>query len=510
MSDSKRADSSAREPTPCASSGVSGLDEVLRGGFARDHVYLVEGDPGTGKTTLALQFLLAGAEHGETVLYVTLSESAAELHAVGKAHGWSLDAVRIFELAPSEAQLLPDNQYTFFHPEEIELSQTVQNILRQVEEVQPSRLVIDSLAELRLLAQQPQRYRRQALALKQYFVQKPCTVLLLDDRTSQTSERQLHSVVHGVLTLERNAREYGKNRRRLEVTKLRGSLFMEGYHDLNIDTGGLSVFPRLLAAQHVAEFVPGAISSDVPELDALLGGGLDRGSSTLVIGPAGAGKTTVAMKYAAAAVKRGERVAFYTFDEGMNSLLARSEALHMPLQQYRAEQRLLIEQIDPAELSPGEFAFRVRRSVEQDHAQMIVIDTLNGYLSAMPEEHFLILQMHELLSYLGQQGVVTILVLAQHGVIGQMHSPVDLSYLADTILLLRYFEAHGEVRRSVSVTKRRSSRHEGTIRELQIGGPHAIRVGDVLSAFRGVLTGIPEYIGGANPLLTGEGDGTDQ
>src|SRR5579884_1376059 len=508
MSDSTQADAPARERTPSASTGIAGLDEVLHGGFARDHVYLVEGDPGTGKTTLALQFLLAGAEQGETGLYVTLSESAAELHAVGVSHGWALDRVHIFELTPSEAQLHPDNQYTFFHPEEIELGQTVQEILRQVEAIGPSRLVIDSLAELRLLAQEPQRYRRQALALKQYFEHKPCTVLLLDDRTSQNMERQLHSVVHGVITLERKTREYGKNRRRLEVTKLRGAPFIEGYHDFNIHTGGLMVFPRLIAAHHMADFQPDAISSNVPELDALLGGGLDRGSSTLLIGPAGAGKTTLATRYASAAVERGERVIFYTFDEGMTSLLARSESLNMPMRRYRAEKKILIEQVDPAELSPGEFAARVRRGVEEEKARVIVIDSLNGYLSAMPEEQFLTLQMHELLSYLSQQGVVTILVLAQHGVVGQMQSPVDLSYLADTILLLRYFEAQGEVRRCLSVAKRRSSSHERTIRELQIGGPAAIRVGAALSEFRGVLTGVPEYMGGKNPLLSGGIDGS--
>lgn len=506
MSDSTHADTPARERSPSASTGIAGLDEVLHGGLARDHVYLLEGDPGTGKTTMALQFLLAGAEQGETGLYITLSESAAELRAVAASHGWSIDSIHIFELTPSEAQLQPENQYTFFHPEEIELSQTVQNILHEVEARKPSRLVIDSLAELRLLSQEPQRYRRQALALKQYFEKKPCTVLLLDDRTSQSMERQLHSVVHGVFTLERRPREYGRNRRRLEVNKLRGAAFIEGYHDFAIQTGGVCVFPRMIAAQHHGDFQPDAISSNVPELDDLLGGGLDRGSSTLIMGPAGAGKTTVAAKYATAAVERGERVAFYAFDEGMNSLLARSEALHMPLRKFRDEQKILIEQVDPAELSPGEFAARVRASVERDGAQVIVIDSLNGYLSAMPEEEFLTLQMHELLSWLGQNGVVTILILAQHGVIGQVESPVDLSYLADTILLLRYFEAHGEVRRCVSVTKRRSSRHEPAIRELQIGGPTAIRVGGALNEFRGVLTGAPEYTGVKKPLLPREPD----
>ena len=497
-------------PSPAdrfASTGIPGLDEIFHGGFPRHHVYLIEGDPGTGKTTLALHFLMAGAKLGERTLYVTLSESAAELRAMATSHGWSLDNVTIIELIPSEAQLNPRNQYTFFHPEEIELGQTVQNILHEVERVEPARLVIDSLAELRLLAQDPQRYRRQALALKQYFNGKPCTVLLLDDRTSQTQDRQLHSVVHGVLYIERLARGYGKNRRRIEIAKLRGAPFVEGYHDCAIQTGGLVVFPRLIAAEHQAEFSRKPISSDLPELDALLGGGLDRGSSTLLLGPAGVGKTTLATRCAVAAMAQGDRVVFYTFDEGLDSIFTRADGLQMPLRKHRESGRFVIEQVDPAELSPGEFAARVRRSVEIDKAQMIIIDSLNGYLSAMPEEQFLTLQMHELLSYLNHRGVVSMLVLAQHGLLGQMQTPVDLSYLADSILLMRYFEAHGEVRRAVSVVKRRSSQHEQTIRELRIGGPHALSLGKALREFRGVLTGVPEYVGREDPLLSGHDDG---
>jgi len=498
----------ATKTTSRASTGIAGLDQVLHGGLARDHAYLLEGDPGTGKTTLALQFLLAGARAGEQTLFVTLSESAAELRAAAASHGWSLDPIRLFELTPSEAQLQPENQYTFFHPEEVELGQTVQNILRIVDEVKPTRVVLDSLSELRLLAQEQQRYRRQALALKQYFEGKPCTVLLLDDRTSQTMERQLHSVVHGVITLDRLPREYGRNRRRLEITKLRGSPFVEGYHDFVIETGGLNVFPRLIAAEHPGKFDRDAVSSNVAEMDKLLGGGLDRGSSTLFIGPAGAGKTTLACKYACAAVERGERVAFFSFDEALNTLFARASGLGMPLKKYRDEGRIIVHQVDPAELSPGEFAARVRQCVEEDHVTMIVIDSLNGYLSAMPEEQFLTLQMHELLSYLSQQGVVTLLVLAQHGIVGVVQGPVDLSYLADTIVLLRFFEAFGEVRRALSVVKRRSGNHERTVRELQIGGPDAIRVGAVLHDFRGVLTGTPEYTGHEQPLLrTSDGNG---
>lgn len=491
-----------------ASTGISGLDEVLHGGFPRDHVYLIEGDPGTGKTTLAMQFLRAGVELGEPVLYITLSESAAELRGMAASHGWKeMEGVRIVELIPSEAQLNPKNQYTFFHPEEIELGQTVQSILKEVEAAAPTRLVIDSLSELRLLAHDPQRYRRQALALKQYFAGKPCTVLLLDDRTSQAQERQLHSVVHGVLFLERLPRGYGKNRRRIEVTKLRGAAFIEGFHDCNIETGGLAVFPRLIAAQHPGEFEAELISSDIVELDKLLGGGLDRGSSTLLMGPAGVGKTTLATRCAVAAMEHGERVVFYTFDEGLSSIFIRAEGLHMPLRGFREQGLFVIEQVDPAELSPGEFAARVRRSVETDQARVIIIDSLNGYLSAMPEEQFLTLQMHELLSYLNNRGVLTILVMAQHGVLGNVRTPVDLSYLADTILLMRYFEAWGEVRRALSVVKRRSTEHERTIRELRIGGADAIELGNALREFRGVLTGVPEYLGAEDPLLTGQDDG---
>ncbi len=489
-----------------ATTGIAGLDDVLHGGLMPHQVYLLEGDPGTGKTTLAMQFLLAGRERGERGLYVTLSESKAELEAMAASHGWSLEGIEVFELIPTEARLSPESQYTFFHPEEVELHETVQGLIREVEAVKPARLVIDSLAELRLLAQEPQRYRRQALALKRYFEGGECTVLLLDDRTSQTVERQLHSIVHGVITLERLTRAYGKNRRRLEIAKLRGSPFVEGYHDYAIETGGLRVFPRLIAAVHPGSFERDAISSTVPELDELLGGGLDRGSSTLVLGPAGAGKTTLATRYATAAVSRGERVAFYTFDEGIGSLLTRSAGLGMELESHIEQGRILAQQVDPAELSPGEFASRVRADVEQQGARIIIIDSLNGYLSAMPEEQFLTLQMHELLSYLNQQGIVTILVLAQLGLLGSMQNPVDVSYLADTILLLRFFEAHGEVRRALSVVKRRSSHHERAIRELQIGGSRGLSVGRPLFEFRGVLTGVPEYMGNSQPLAVDQRD----
>ena len=478
------------------STGIPGLDQILPGGLPKDRVYLVEGHPGTGKTTMALQFLLAGAARHEAGLYVTLSESRRELEAVSRSHGWSLEGLEIFELTPSEAGLNADDQYTFFHPEEVELERTVQTILEIVQRVRPKRLVLDSLAELRLLAREPTHYRKQALAFKQYFDGKECTVLLLDDRTSEATEKQLHSIVHGVILLDRMSRSYGKNRRHLEIAKLRGAVFAEGYHDYQIRTGGLTVFPRLIAAMHQSEFPREHVSSGIAELDQLLGGGLDRGSSTLLIGPAGCGKSTLASRYALCAVERQERVVIYSFDEGNASLLARCRGLGMNLEEHIKSGAIVLEQIDPAELAPGEFAASVCDGVVRRQARMVIIDSLNGYLNAMPEEHFLTLQMHELLTFLNQQGVVTLLVLAQHGMLGTMQSPVDLSYLADTIMMLRFFEAYGEVRRAVSVMKRRSSAHERTIRELEIGGPRGLRVGEALRNFRGVLTGVPEYIGG--------------
>ena len=483
-----------------AATGVPGLDEILRGGLVRNHVYLLEGDPGTGKSTLALQFLRTGAANRESVLYVTLSESGSELQQMAESHGWSLDNIVLFELTPVEAALDSDADYTVFHAEEVELGQTTRMILDKIEEVKPSRVVIDSLAELRLLSRDATRYRRQLLALKQYFTGRQLTVMLLDDRTSQTQEKQLHSVVHGVVTLERHTREYGSGRRRLEIAKMRGRTFSEGYHDYSIETGGVVVYPRLVAASYHADFSREMVSSDIAGMDTLLGGGLDRGSSALFVGPAGAGKTTLATKYAVAAVARAEFVAMYTFDEGMQTLIARAEALGMPVKQYLEQGKIRVEQVDPAEISPGEFACRVRAAVEKDHARVVVIDSLNGYMSAMPEEQFLVLQMHELLTFLNQQGVVTILVLSQHGVLGQFPNIVDLSYLADTIVLLRFFEATGQVHRAVSVVKKRSTDHEQTIREIEIGLPGVIQVGEPLREFQGVLTGVPQYIGPADLL----------
>jgi circadian clock protein KaiC len=492
-------------PDSRAGTGVSGLDEILGGGVPRERVYLLEGPPGTGKTTLALQFLLAGVARQEPVLYITLSETAAELRAVAESHGWSLSGVEILELAviepePSEG----DPQYTLFHPAEVELNQTLDLIRQKVGAVKPARVVLDSLAEMRLLAQDPLVYRRQILALKQFFVGRKCTVLFLDDRSPGMDEVHFQSLVHGVITLEQKSPTYGAKRRRMEVVKLRGVLYRDGIHDYTIRKGGLAVFPRLVAAEHHREFPTEALSGGIAELDALLGGGLEYGMSTLILGPAGAGKSTLASLYATAAAARGQNVAFYVFDESPRTLVTRSTGLGIDLKAHMAAGRVRVRQVDPAELTPGEFAHAVRHAVEADGVRVVVIDSLNGYITAMPEERLITAHLHELLSYLGQQGVLSILVLAQHGLLGTaMESPTDVSYLADTVVLLRYFEAGGEVRKAVSVVKKRGGGHEPTIRELKVG-PGGVRCGAPLHEFRGVLTGVPEYRGAAGPLLGGE------
>jgi circadian clock protein KaiC len=471
--------------------GIGGLDNILEGGLPSGHLYLIEGDPGTGKTTLALQFLLAGATQGESVLYVTLSESEKELNAVADSHGWSLDKVQIFELLPDEETLRPERQYTVFHPSEVELGDTTKAIVAKVEEVNPKRVVIDSLSELRMLAQDPLRYRRQILAFKQYFSGKQCTVLLLDDRTNTDRDLQLQSIAHGVLSLENLPRDYGIKRRRLEVLKLRGSSFREGFHDYGIKKGGLSVYPRLVAAEHRTKFAREQISSGIPELDALVGGGLDRGTSTLIMGPAGAGKSTIAAKYAFAAMERGETAAVYLFDEGVQSYLFRLASLGFDAEPFLKNGRFLLYQIDVAQLSPGEFANRVHRAVEVDGARVVIIDSLNGFMNAMPGEKYLPMQLHELTTFLNQKGVASFMVLAQHGLIGrEMQTPVDVSYLADSVLLLRYYEAKGEVRQAISMIKKRSGHHERSIRELRLH--HGIIVGNPLFDFKGVLTGVPD------------------
>jgi circadian clock protein KaiC len=474
-----------------AATGVIGLDHVMNGGFIPHRLYLVEGDPGAGKTTLSLQYLMEGRKSGEKCLYITLSETREELIAGAKSHGWSLDGIEIVELAPPESDLSGDNLVTMYSPSEVELTETTRQVLNAVERVNPTRLVFDSLSELRLLAQSPLRYRRQILAFKQFFIGRQCTVLLLDDGTSESHDFQLHSIAHGVLSLEQLVPIYGAARRRLRIVKLRGAQYHGGYHDFSIETGGIKVFPRLVAIEHLKEFESSRIRSGVAALDALLGGGPDRGTSTLLVGPAGSGKSTVAAQYAFAAADRRDHAVIFAFDESPRTLQARTESLGIRFREGVGAGRVRIQQIDPAELSPGEFAHLVREAVERDHAKVVVIDTLNGYMHAMPEEQFLTAQLHELLTYLSRQGVTTLLVVAQHGVLGtQMTAPVDTSYLADSVILFRYFEYKGKVKKAISVVKKRSGPHEESIRELSFDSA-GIHLSEPLSRFRGILTGIP-------------------
>lgn len=483
-------------------SGVPGLDSVMGGGYPRNHLFLVEGDPGTGKTTLALQFLLEGVRQGERGLYITLSETGAELDGVAASHGWSLEGIELFELMPDEEALRPDAQYTVFHPSEVELTSTTQAIFESVERTKPVRVVVDSLSEMRLLARDSLRYRRQILGFKHFFSHQNATVLLLDDLTGEDRDTQLRSLAHGVLRLEQLALEYGAERRKLRVIKMRGTRFRGGNHDYTIRTGGLEVFPRLVAAEHHTPFPPGNLSSGVREIDALLGGGLDRGTSSLIMGPAGAGKTILSTQYACAAAGRGDPVAFYLFDERLGTFMDRADRLGMPFQQYVKDGVIEVRQIDPAEVSPGEFAHTVVGTVERENTQVVVIDSLNGYINAMPDERLLDIRLHELLSYLSQRGVTTVMTLAQHGlVVINPASQAEVSYLADSLITLRFFEAFGEVRQAISVLKKRSGHHEHTIREFEITD-RGVRVGEPLHDFQGVLTGVPNYLGERQPLFT--------
>ena len=481
--------------------GIGGLDDVLGGGLQRRRLYLIEGVPGSGKTTLAMQFLLAVAARGEPVLYVTLSETREELHGVAASHGWSLGDLVVHEMMPNEGVLDPDEQSTMFHPSEIELAQTTRAILADVDRHNPSCVVIDSLSELRLLSGSALRYRRQILALKQYFASRGCIVMLLDDLTGTEPDGQVQSIVHAVVRLEQLNPEYGADRRRLRVVKYRAQDFRGGYHDYVIRRGGLQVFPRLVAAEHRQVLSRAKLGSDIAELDTLLGGGLEQGTSTLLVGTAGTGKSTLAAQFGAAAAARGQRAAFFVFDESPATLLTRTEQLGIPLAKGVADGLITIRPVDPAELSPGELMHLIRTSVERDGASIVVIDSLNGYLNAMPGERFLAIQLHEMLAYLSQRNVATILVSAHQGLVGgQMTSPVDASYLADAVVLIRFFENRGKIRQALSVVKKRGSDHERTIREFGFEQGH-IKVGTALTAFRGVLTGVPVYEGDDDPLM---------
>jgi len=480
------------------STGVSGLDTILGGGLAAGSLYVVEGSPGTGKTTLALQFLRAGVSRGEPGLYITLSETAAELRTVVTSHGWTLDGLEVYELI-NEMALEPHDRQSVLMPSEIELGETIQRVVQVVEAMNPARVVFDSLSEMRLLADDPLRYRRQILALKHFFAGRNCTVLLLDDKTTREGDAQLHSIAHGVISLSQDAQDFGIERRSLRIVKMRGMKFQGGSHDLTLATGGMKVFPRLVASEHHLAFDPTPQSTGTPELDTLLGGGLCPGTNTLVMGPSGIGKTTTAVSCMTAALRRGEVASYFLFEEGIATLLSRSAQLGLDLAPAMDSGQLQILQIDPAALSPGEFASRVVESVRQHKSRFVVIDSYNAYMKAMPDQPHMVLHAHELLTYLNQQGVTTLVLLGQHGLVGETRNDIDMSYLSDVILALRFFENEGEIHTAITCVKSRVSPHERTIREFRLG-PTGVRVGEVLADFEGILSGLPTYRGGTDML----------
>jgi circadian clock protein KaiC len=486
-----------------AASGIAGLDEVLAGGFSRGHVFLLEGQPGAGKTTVGLQFLLAGAEVKERCLYITLSETERELREGAASHRWALgDEVKVIELLPPESLLAGEQHQSLLYASDLELGETTKQIFAAVSAENPDRLVIDSLSEIRLLAQSSLRYRRQLLTIKHYFARLGVTVLLLDDLTSEETDKTVHSIVHGVIRLDQKAPSYGAERRRMRVVKYRGQKYRGGFHDFTISTGGINVFPRLCASEHRHRSHRVALRTGIQAFDALLGGGVDSGSSNLILGPAGTGKSLIAVTFAMAALARGEKAALFIFDEELGLLIERLKAVNIDIDKPRAEGRLIVQQIDAAEVSPGEFAHHVSRTVDAENVKAVVIDSLNGYQSAMPEENSLILHIHELLQFLNRRGAATFVTVAQHGLVGDMQTPVDVTYLADTVILLRYFEARGQVRRAISVVKKRTGSHELTIREYRING-NGLALGEPLDEFQGVLRGVPHIASDKMHLLDG-------
>jgi circadian clock protein KaiC len=490
------------KPPAKARTGVHGLDTILDGGLAAGHVFLLEGNPGTGKTTIALNFLMEGEREGQRGLYITLSETEQELRLSAGSHGWTIgEGIDIFELVPPESLLDADQHQSLLYSSDLELGETTKLIFQAFERIKPARVVLDSLSEIRLLAQSSLRYRRQILVLKHYFARQGATVLLLDDMTSETLDKTVHSVVHGVIHLEELAPNYGAERRRVRITKYRGQAYRGGYHDFAIRRGGIVVFPRLVAAEHRTPFTRDVMTTNIPEFDALLGGGVEQGSSALIIGPSGTGKSTVALQFAVAAIARGEKAAMFVFDEELGLLFSRTRSMGFDLEALRDQGKLHIEQVDAAEMSPGEFTARVRDRVDRARVKTVVIDSLNGYQAAMPEENALILHIHELLQYLNRQGASTFLTVAQHGLVGDMQTPVDVTYLADTVILLRYFEALGRVKRAVSIIKKRTGEHEDTIREFRIGRG-GLSMGAPVTGFQGVLRGVPLFVGDAPDILS--------
>src|ERR1043165_7142611 len=486
---------------PRASTGVQGLDFVLDGGFARNRLHLLEGNPGSGRTTIALQFLMAGAGLGEVGIYVSLAEAERELRDGAGSHGWVLDEkVTIFELVPPESVLDPEQQQSLLYSSDLELGETTRRMLDEIARLKPKRVVIASLSEIRLLAQSSLRYRRQVLALKHYFAQHQSTVLMLDDLTTESTDRAVHSIAHSVIHLDQLAPIYGGERRRLRIVKCRGQPFRSGYHDFIIGQGGVKLYPRLVAAEHRHDNRNELVKSGIERLDDLLGGGIHSGSSTLVLGPAGTGKSLLLLQFIAAAVTRGERAAMIIFDEELGMLLTRAKGIGIDLAGMRDSGKVIIEQQDAAELTPGEFSQRVRDKMDRHKARIVAIDSLNGYQASMPEEQFLVLHLHELMQYLNRRGAATFLTIAQHGMVGDMKQPIDITYLSDTVIMLRYFEAFGRVRRAISVMKKRAGAHEDTIREFRIdsGG---LSLGDPLREFQGVLRGVPTYVGQSQPLM---------
>jgi circadian clock protein KaiC len=479
--------------SPRAATGVAGLDHILLGGLPSGHLYLLEGTPGVGKTTLALQFLLEGVRRGERCLYVTLSETKQELDTVAHSHGWDLTALSVLELSQVLAQ--SGAKETLFQASEMELFDLSRMLVDKFEEVKPQRMVLDSLSELRLMAQNPLRYRRQVLAFKTHFASRGCTVLLLDDRSAVGQDAQVQSIVHGVISMQVLPLKFGVNRRYVAVTKLRGSRFREGNHDFSIRRGGVVMFPRLVAGEHDVAEGREVFHSGNAGLDSLAGGGFHAGTSNLFIGPAGSGKSTVASMFAANAAKDGHKVLFLAFDESASILLHRAREIGLPFDAHIESGNLRIQQVDPAEVAPGELAVQILEAVERDGVRMVVLDSLNGYVNAMPGEEFLHLHLHELLSYLNQRGVVSIMILSQHGLIGTMGTPVDVSYLADTVMLMRFFESRGSIKKAISVIKKRSGAHETTIRELTMSS-EGVAVGPPLVNFEGVMTGVPRHLGG--------------